>query len=235
MQPEPWGLQDVCVVRGGRVTLDDVSLELRSGTITAVVGGDGAGKSTLLQVVSGLVTPVSGIVVRPPAQRLGSTREAGGVWHDLTVHEHVRFVAAAFGLNRGSSDERARMLLHRADLDDAGDRLAGHLSGGMRQKLAVLLAMLHQPDVLVLDEPTTGVDPTSRAELWRLIGHAAAEGAAVLLSTTYLDEAERASSVLVLDKGQPLLQGDPVELLADAPTDSLEALVMRLQRQREVA
>jgi ABC-2 type transport system ATP-binding protein len=235
MHAGSWGLLDVRVVRGGRVTLDDVSLELQAGTITAVVGGDGAGKSTLLQVVTGLVTAASGTVVRPSAQRLGSTGESGGVWHDLTVHEHVRFVADAFGLNRRTSDDRARMLLHRADLDDAGDRLAGHLSGGMRQKLAVLLAMLHQPDVLVLDEPTTGVDPTSRAELWRLVGHAAAEGAAVLLSTTYLDEAERASAVLVLDEGRTLLQGDPVELVTEAGAGSLEALVMRLQRDREVA
>lgn len=235
MRAGTWGVRDVRVDRGGRTTLDGITMQVPGGGVTAVVGGDGAGKSTLLHVMTGLVATSAGTVARPPAGRLGATSESGTVWYDLTVDEHIRFVADVFGVPRAVRDARAGELLRRADLDDARDRLAGNLSGGMRQKLAVLLAMLHQPDLLVLDEPTTGVDPTSRSELWRLIGHAAAEGAAVLLSTTYLDEAERAGAILVLDEGRTLLQGDPSELLDGATASSLETLVMQAQRDRESA
>ena len=135
-------------------------------------------------------------------RRVGYVAGASGVYDDLSVDENIAFVADAYGIDAGECDDRVATLLAETGLAGTGARLAGRLSGGMRQKLAVALAMLHEPDLLVLDEPTTGVDPVSRAELWRLIAAAAAGGAAVLVSTTYLDEARRAANVLLLDDGR---------------------------------
>ncbi|HEX2026932.1 MAG TPA: ABC transporter ATP-binding protein [Nitriliruptorales bacterium] len=222
-----WGVEDVTVLFGERTALAGVDLAITPGTVTAVVGGDGAGKSTLLRVCSGALRPTQGTVRLPPSERIGAMAEIPGVYRDLTVGEHLRFVADAYGLSAATVQSRSRELLGRAGLADTADRLAGHLSGGMRQKLAVVLALLHRPDLLVLDELTTGVDPVSRAELWRLIGHAASGGAGVLVATTYLDEAERASEVLVLHAGRPLLHGAPDELIADAT--GLEDVVIARQ------
>src|SRR6185295_14363743 len=129
----------------------------------------------------------------------------------------LAFRATAYQLPAAVARERSAGLLERAGLSGARDRLAGRLSGGMRQKLGVIASMLHQPDLLVLDEPTTGVDPVSRADLWWLIAQAAANGAAVVFATSYLDEAERAVSVLALDDGRALASGTPEEIIAAMP------------------
>ncbi len=226
-----WGLWKVRVQVDGRTAIADVTLEVRPGTVVAVVGGDGAGKTTTLKVASGLLAPDAGTVRHPPRERIGVTLEVPGVYRDLTVDENVRFTADAYRMAHADRDRRARELLQRADLAEARQRLVANLSGGMRQKLAVVLALLHEPDLLVLDEPTTGVDPVSRAELWRLIGHAASEGAAVVMATSYLDEAERAAEVLVLIDGRPLLQGPPEELTDDGAVP-LEQAVVQAQLDR---
>jgi ABC-2 type transport system ATP-binding protein len=218
-------MTDVSVRYGGRPAIRGVTLDVPAGAVTAVVGGDGAGKTTTLKVGSGVVVPDEGTVRHPPRDRIGAALEVPGVYRDLTVDENLRFVADAYGVGAKAAEARAAQLLTRAGLADARARLAGQLSGGMRQKLAVVLALLHQPDLLILDEPTTGVDPVSRAELWRLIGHAAAEGAAVLLATSYLDEAERAAHVLVLVDGRTLLQGPPEELTREGLLGLEQAVV----------
>ncbi len=225
-----WGVEHVTVRHGRTIALDEVSLSVEPGGISAVVGGDGAGKSTLLGAVTGRVAVDSGQVRRPPADAIGAMAEVPGVWSDLTVDEHLAFTADAYRMAPSRAEEAGRRLLERADLAHARGRLASELSGGMRQKLAVVLALLHAPTLLVLDEPTTGVDPVSRAELWRLIGHAAAEGTGVLLATTYLDEAERAGDVLVLMEGRSLMAGAPWELAGDRP---LEDVVVQRQREAE--
>src|SRR6266511_3565198 len=146
-----------------------------------------------------------------------------GVYRDLTVDENLAFSGGAHGLRGQRLAGRADELLRRTGLLAARGRLGGQLSGGMRQKLALAMALLHEPDLLVLDAPTTGVDPVSRTELWRLLAHAAAGGAAVVLSTVYLDEAARAAAVLVLDEGRTLLAGPPGELVAATPGTVLDA------------
>jgi len=208
---------DHLIVRyGATLALDDVSLDFPPGRITMVVGGDGAGKTTLLRAIVGLVG-VQGTVDRPPAHEIGYMPTGAGSWSDLTVDENVAFIGGAYGLRGVALQERAEALLGAAGLDGVGDRLAGHLSGGMHTKLGFCLAMLHRPRLLVLDEPSTGVDPVSRVELWRMISDAAVHGAAVLMSTTYIDEAERAGSVTVLQEGHVLLSGTPEEIVAACP------------------
>jgi ABC-type multidrug transport system ATPase subunit len=194
-----------------------VSLDAEPGAVTAVVGGDGAGKSTLLRALAGLVRPSSGVVRRPPRTGLGYLSSPVGVYHDLTVDENLAFAAVGYGVRGAVLDERRERLLDDAGLTAARSRLAGRLSGGMRQKLAFAMAMVHTPDLLVLDEPTTGVDPVSRLEFWRLLTAGAGAGAAVVFSTTYLDEAARASRVLVLDDGRAVAAGAPAEVLRDLP------------------
>jgi ABC-type multidrug transport system ATPase subunit len=201
-------LRDVAVRHGRTVALDGVTLEVEAGAIVAVVGGDGAGKTTLARTLAGVTRPTSGEVVAPPRGKVGYLPSGPGVWAELTVRENLEFIAAAFGL---AGDDRARQidaLLTTTGLTDADDRLAAQLSGGMRRKLATAMVLIHRPLLAVLDEPTTGVDPVSRFQLWRLLATAAADGAAVVMTTTYLDEAERATTILVLDQGRPLVAGD---------------------------
>ena len=149
------------------------------------------------------------------ASRIGlaaSSSKLGGVFYDLSVDENMEFIADAYRL--GSWQSRAATLLARAGIDRFGARLAGNLSGGQRRKLAGSMALLPQPDLLILDEVTTGVDPVSRMDLWRQVAAAAANGAAVVLATSYLDEAERARQVLLLHDGVPLTSGSPGDVMA---------------------
>jgi ABC-2 type transport system ATP-binding protein len=218
-----WGCRRLGVRYGATLALEEVTFEVAAGAVAAVVGGDGAGKTTLLRALAGTVRPAAGTVRRPPVRRLGYVSAGPGVWADLTVDENLRFSGRAYGLDPEELGRRVGGLLERTGLDAARDRLAGQLSGGMRQKLALVMAVAHEPELLVLDEPTTGVDPVSRAELWRLLTAAAAGGAAVVVATTYLDEAERAASVLVLDRGRSLLAGTPEEVVAATPGLVVEA------------
>ncbi len=199
---------------GDHLALDDVSVDVEPGSVVAVVGGDGAGKSTLLRAVVGEVALESGTITAPDPSRIGYLPATAGSWPSLTVRQNMDFVGGIYGLT-GSDLETARdRLLDRAGLTAAADRLASQLSGGMRRKLGFCLAMLHDPPLLVLDEPSTGVDPVSRIDLWRLVSEAAAGGAAVLLTTTYLDEAERAGTLLALDAGRTLASGPLDDVLA---------------------
>ena len=203
---------------GRHEALRGVSLSVSSGAVTVVIGGDGAGKTTLLRALAGLLGPSAGTVRTPERRRIGYVSGASGLYGDLSVAENLEFVAAAYGMDMvGLLATRRDALLAQVGLAGVEGRLAGRLSGGMRQKLAFALAMLHEPNLLILDEPTTGVDPVSRADLWRLIARAAAGGAAVVGSTTYFDEAERAASVLLLDGGRTVAAGPPHEMTAALP------------------
>jgi ABC-type multidrug transport system ATPase subunit len=210
-----WGGEDLTVRYGRRMALEGVSLGVGSGTVTVVVGGDGAGKTTLMRALAGVVPVEKGVVRRPARQRLGYVSGANGIYRDLTVDENIAFSAAAYGLTQDERERRAAALLEQTGLSAARDRLAGDLSGGMRQKLAFALALLHEPELLILDEPTTGVDPVSRNELWRMISRAAAGGAAVVVATAYLDEVSRGAEVVVLEGGRTAAAGPP-EVVAAA-------------------
>jgi ABC-2 type transport system ATP-binding protein len=214
--------QDVTVRFGAVTALADVSLQAPEGTVTAVVGGDGAGKTTLLEALVGLVAPDAGTIDTPDREQIGYMPSGAGSWGDLTVAENVAFVGGSYGLSGADLARRADLVLGAADLMSARDRLASQLSGGMRKKLGFCLAILHEPRLLILDEPSTGVDPVSRVELWRLTSTAAADGTAVVMATTYMDEAQRAGSVLLLDAGRELRYCPPDALIAQSPGEVVE-------------
>ncbi len=211
-----FGLEGVTVRFHDRIALDHVDCRVEAGRVGAVIGPDGAGKTTLARVLVGLVRADTGQVLRPGRRLLGYQPESAGTWRDLTVAENFAFVARTRG--RGDDlDARIDDLVESTGLGAATDRLAGDLSGGMRQKLAVAMAMLPRPDLVVLDEPTTGLDPVSRADVWRLLSRAAGEGAAIVVTTAYLDEAERADHVVVLDGGRVLVHGTAEAIRASFP------------------
>ncbi|MGV1037326.1 MAG: ABC transporter ATP-binding protein [Candidatus Nanopelagicales bacterium] len=232
---QDFGVQDLTVRFGDTIAINDVTLVVPRGHVTAVVGGDGAGKSTLLGTMVGLVAPEVGIVNAPPAKQLGYLPATAGCWAELTVGQNMGFVADVYGL---ADNGRIRELLDGAQLWDVRDRLARDLSGGMRKKLSFCMAVLPDPELIVLDEPSTGVDPVSRVELWRLITDSAAKGTAVVMATTYIDEAERAGWVLALDHGEALVAAAPqaaVEqmpgIVIDTPEPTFRALAWRRGRQ----
>lgn len=209
-----YGVTHASVRFGDVAALDDVSVDVTAGRVVAVVGGDGAGKTTLLRALVGEVALDSGTAHSAAKEDLGYLPASAGSWLDLTVAENLDFVGSVFGLRGDDLTRRRDELIGVAGLAEASDRLSGQLSGGMRRKLGFSLAMIHRPKLLVLDEPSTGVDPVSRVDLWRLISQAAAAGTAVIMSTTYLDEAERAEHLVVLDRGRVLVQGTPDAVLS---------------------
>jgi ABC-2 type transport system ATP-binding protein len=215
---------------GGEVVeaLDGVSLEVEHGTLGALVGPDGAGKTTLIRLTAGLMTAdngelkVLGIdVAADPQQvqdRIGYMPQKFGLYEDLSVQENLDLYADLHGVTSAERSERYPRLMEMTALGPFTSRLAGRLSGGMKQKLGLACTLVRSPELLLLDEPTVGVDPLSRRELWEIILQLVKEqGLTVLVSTSYLDEAERCDHVVVLHQGKVLAQGEPddVERLAD--------------------
>lgn len=212
-----WGVEGLGVTIGSEKALREIDLDVVPGSIAAVVGGDGAGKSTLARILGRLIPFQAGRVVLPDRSDVGYLPASSGSWPDMTVDENLNFVADVYRLGHADRTRRIDELLGVTGLEDATDRLAAHLSGGMRQKLGVAMALVARPLMLVLDEPTTGVDPVSRSELWRLISGSAAEGTAVMMTTAYLDEAERAAHILALEGGVEIASGAREAILDSVP------------------
>jgi ABC-2 type transport system ATP-binding protein len=209
------------VRRFGEVTaLDGLSFGVTRGELYGLVGPDGAGKTTAIRALAGLVGLDAGEVrvlgVDPSGgrvrERLGLMPQQYSLYRDLSVAENLRFFARLYVLPRAVFRERSERLLDITRLGPFLDRRADALSGGMYKKLALACALLHEPEVLLLDEPTNGVDPVSRRELWALLHEFVHGGMAVLVSTPYMDEAERCHRVGLVHRGKLLLEGDPREL-----------------------
>jgi ABC-2 type transport system ATP-binding protein len=207
---------------GEVVALDTLSAQLPTGRILGLVGPDGAGKTTLIRLLAGLMEPTSGAVEvlgRTPSAEGGTTQaEVGympqrfGLYEDLSVLDNLTLYANLRALDREVRQQRFAQLLEFTALAPFTSRLAGKLSGGMKQKLGLACALLGRPKLLLLDEPGVGVDPLSRRELWRMVSDLIAEGVTVLWSTSYLEEAERCSRIWLLDRGRLLHDGAPEEL-----------------------
>jgi len=208
---------------GATQALDGVSLRLESGGIYGLVGPNGAGKTTLLRILAGLLKPSSGSLgilldgKKPQPQALKDALayfpQEQSLYPDLSCIEHLRFFRDLYGIDEREFQERSSRLLEITGLEKFQDRRAGQLSGGMYKKLGLACVLLHSPAILLLDEPTIGVDPISRREVWALLQSFAREGMLVAMSTSYLDEAERCARVALLEAGKLLLEGDPAELL----------------------
>ena len=204
--------------------VDALSIDVRAGEIFGLVGPDGAGKTTTLRMLAGIMPPDTGTalvggfnVVRDPEgakHALGYMPQRFGLYEDLTVEENIRFYADLFGVKRAEREVRSLELLKAAGLDEFRRRLAGKLSGGMKQKLGLVCALIHRPKVILLDEPTTGVDPVSRRDFWRILYGLVSEGVAILTSTAYLDEAERCHRVALMHRGKLLFCDTPANLKA---------------------
>lgn len=209
------------------LALDDVSIEATQGSLTALVGPDGSGKSTLLRLAAGLLAPDGGTltvlgldVVRDPQavqDRISYMPQRFGLYDDLSVQENLDLYADLHGVARAQRESRYRKLLEMTDLARFTARPAGKLSGGMKQKLGLACTLVRSPELLLLDEPTVGVDPLSRRELWQIVQQLVdEEHLTVVLSTAYLDEAERCAQVVLMRQGRVLAQGSPRSLSAHA-------------------
>jgi ABC-2 type transport system ATP-binding protein len=202
--------------------VEELSFEVHSGEIFGLVGPDGAGKTTTMRMLAGVMPPDAGSatvggcdVVHDPERaklRLSYMPQRFGLYEDLTVDENIRFYADLFGVRKTDRQQQSDRLLTAAGMSEFRERLAGKLSGGMKQKLGLVCALIHKPEVLLLDEPTTGVDPVSRRDFWKILYELALEGTAILISTAYLDEAERCHRVALLHRGKFLFCDTPSRL-----------------------
>jgi ABC-2 type transport system ATP-binding protein len=195
-----------------------IDLDVREGEIFGLIGPDGAGKSSTFQVLGGIMQPTSGVVevfgepARQTRSIVGYLTQTFSLYPDLSVAENIRYVGDLRRVPAAEIAERGNRYLKMFDMDRFTDRLAGRLSGGMKQKLSLACALVAQPRVLLLDEPTTGVDPVSRREFWDTLAHLSADGLTIVIATPYLDEAERCHRVALMHLGQLHQTGTPAEL-----------------------
>jgi ABC-2 type transport system ATP-binding protein len=221
---------------GSTRALDGVDLEIPTGTVLGLLGPNGAGKTTTVRILTTLLRPDSGrawvaghdVFADPQAVRrsIGLSGQYAAVDENLTGYENLWMVGRLYGMSRSAASARSRELLGRFRLDEAAERPAKTYSGGMRRRLDLAGALVAEPAVVVLDEPTTGLDPRGRLETWEVIGELVAEGATVLLTTQYLEEADRlADTILVIDRGQVIASGTADQLKAQAGSEQLEIVV----------
>jgi len=228
---------------GPLVAVDNLDLTVHRGEVFGLLGPNGSGKTTTIRILTGLLAPTSGTalvagidVVRTPElvrRRIGYMSQHFGLYEDLTVRENLTFYAGLYGLVGQHRNERIRAQLAEYKLDSRAKQLAGTLSGGWKQRLALACATTHEPDLVFLDEPTAGVDPLSRKRFWELIGQRAATGMTVLVTTHYMDEAERCHRLGFLSRGHLIGLGTPAEITARFGLASVEEVFIELQRRDE--
>ncbi len=212
---------------GDTVAVEALDLDVAEGAVFGLLGPDGAGKSTLIRMLATVLTPTAGTATvfghsvtserDAVTPRLGYMSQRFSMYPDLSVAENLDFFATIRGVGRADRRSRAKALLEGMGLDEFTRRQAQHLSGGMKQKLMLATTLMHEPDLLLLDEPTTGVDPVSRREFWRILAGLHRQGRTVLVATPYMDEAERCTHVAFLDGGRIKQSGTPEQIKAQVP------------------
>ncbi len=209
----------------------DVSLSVERGEIFGLLGPDGAGKTTMMRMLAGIMSPTSGemrIAGKPVEEvktTIGYMPQRFSLYGDLTIEENMLFTANLYGIPNAERIKAETELLEFSRLAPFRKRLARNLSGGMKQKLALSCTLIHSPQLLLLDEPTTGVDPISRRELWKILYSLPAKGVTIIISTPYMDEAERCNRIAFINKGEIVRIGAPDELKNDAGNYLLEITV----------
>jgi ABC-2 type transport system ATP-binding protein len=219
------------VVRGGRTVLEGLDLTIGEG-VTGLLGPSGCGKSTLMRCLAGVQRVASGevTILGEPAgsaalrHRLGYVTQAASVYDDLTVVENLRFFSRVLGVERSDVDQAVAAV----DLDSHRDQVVGRLSGGERSRASLAVALLGSPSLLVLDEPTVGLDPVLRRDLWALFHRIAEAGAAVFVSSHVMDEADRCDRLLLMREGRIIADGSPADIRQRTGSDDIEAAFLRV-------
>ena len=228
--------------RFGKIrALDNVSMNFAAGRLHGMIGPAGSGKTTMLRIMLELLNKDSGSVTyyengAPLAfedirDEIAYMPEKQSLYADLSIEEHMRFFADMYAIDKKTYAERAEKLYGITRLDKFKDRPAGKLSGGMYKKLGLMCSLLRSPRVVLLDEPTNGVDPISRREFWDVLNQSAADGILVIMTTAYMDEAERCAEVHLIENGVVLDEGEPAELLKKEQADNFDQFfIKRAQR-----
>ncbi len=229
---------------GNLTAVQDLSLTVAAGESFALVGPDGAGKTTTIRLLCGIMDPDQGQATvldydtvkaaERIKEHIGYMPQRFGLYDDLTVAENLSFYADIYRVPKAARQQRVPELLHFADLARFQDRLAANLSGGMRQKLGLICTLVHRPQMIFLDEPTFGVDPVSRREFWQILYQLLVSGITIFLSTSYMDEAERAHRVGLLHRGRLLLVDTPRGIKENFQGELLEARHGDLQAARRI-
>jgi len=238
-------MDDVCVAYGKNEVVHNFSLDLPPGQITGLVGPSGHGKTTLVSVVVGALRAKSGTVTvlgepAPPRRvksQIGFMPQSEALYMDLTGAENMRFFGALYGMKAAEITKRIPEVLAQVSLEDTGNKVVAEFSGGMQRRLSLAIALLHQPRLLVLDEPTVGLDPVHRVALWASFRELADGGATFLVTTHVMDEAANCDSLVMIWNGRKLTQGSPGDLAKRYDEPDLEHVFLALEAQasQEVA
>jgi ABC-2 type transport system ATP-binding protein len=248
---EPHGAEFGIVTRGlrkefhGIVAVEALNLEVPRGAIFGLLGPNGSGKTTTIRMLTGLITPTAGtatvvgvdVVMEPEKvrRRIGYMSQKFGLYDDMTVKENLTFYAGVYGIIGEDRKRRIAQQVEEYRLSERLNQLAGTLSGGWKQRLGLACATTHEPDLVFLDEPTAGVDPASRRLFWELIGRRARTGMTVLVTTHYMDEAERCGRLGILSRGHLIAMGTSQEITAKFGLPTIEDVFIELQRRDEGA
>jgi len=225
--------------------VDHISFEVKAGEVFGFLGANGAGKTTAIRMLIGLLQPSGGTarvagydVVRDTEQvkrNIGYMSQRFSLYEDLTPRENIRLYGGIYGLTREQIRERTAQMLERLGISSIADTLVRSLPLGWRQKLAFSVALVHQPRIVFLDEPTSGVDPITRRQFWELIYDAASNGTTVLVTTHYMDEAEYCDRISIMVAGRIAAMGPPAALKEDFTVESIDELFVRLARPEQTA
>ncbi len=234
-------VENVTKYMGPNEALEDVSLSLEPGLLHGLIGPEGSGKTTLLRHLIGLLKPSQGKVVYldngkpvPFSQvrpQMAYMPQLQSLYADLSIGEHLDFFRDLYQIPEKTYKARRKELLQITRLGPFLDRAAGHLSGGMYKKLGLMCALLQSPNLVLLDEPTTGVDPISRREFWDLLYRLREEGILIVITTAYMDEAERCDQVHVIARGRHLASGEPQQVMRREKVRSFEELFIRYDKE----
>ena len=207
---------------GDFTSVDSISFTVKKGEVFGFLGANGAGKTTTIKMLCGILAPTSGdafvggySIMKEPDKvktKIGYMSQRFSLYNDLTVEENINFFGGVYGLNGSDLDERKKWVLSIANLEGKEKLLTESLPGGIKQRLALGTAVIHKPEIVFLDEPTSGVDPISRRSFWDLINNLASEGTTVFVTTHYLEEAEYCNDIILIDAGKLIAQGNPEEL-----------------------